>query len=144
MIVGIVGSEGAKFTPETEEKARIIIREIINNAEPWAHVVSGGCHLGGIDIWAIEEARKLGVDVKEHRPANLSWLSGYEPSNMLIAQDSDKVYCLTLKDLPPSYTGMTFPLCYHCGTKDHVKSGGCWTVKYAKKIGKLGEVIVIS
>jgi hypothetical protein len=38
---------------------------------------------------------------------------------------------------------MKFDLCYHCGTKDHVKSGGCWTVKYARKLGKQGKVIII-
>jgi hypothetical protein len=39
---------------------------------------------------------------------------------------------------------MTFEMCYHCMSDTHVKSGGCWTVKYAKKIGKEGEVLVIN
>jgi len=140
MVIGIVGSEGAKFTPETEEKARVIIRGLLNKA---THVVSGKCHLGGIDIWAIEEAIKRGLTYTEFAPAVLSWEEGYKPRNNLIARNSDTVYCITLRALPESYTGMKFGLCYHCGTNDHVKSGGCWTVKRAQALKKYGEVIVI-
>lgn len=138
--IGIVGSEGAKFTPETEAQARRIIREII---APYDRVVSGGCHLGGIDIWAIEEAKAAGKKTAVYIPKVLSWAEGYKPRNLLIAQDSDKTVCITLKQLPEGYMGMRFKLCYHCGTDQHVKSGGCWTVKQAKLMGKEGEVIVI-
>jgi hypothetical protein len=138
--IGIVGSEGAKFTKETEAKAREVIREVLRGNEV---VVSGGCHLGGIDIWAVEEAKAMGLDVMEFLPKTRKWDGGYKQRNQLIAENSDIVYCITLKELPDSYTGMKFNLCYHCGTKEHVKSGGCWTVKYAKKIGKKGEIIVI-
>lgn len=140
--LGIVGSEGRKFTPYTEQLARTAIRNLIT--DPFVClVISGGCHLGGIDIWAVEEARKLKVPYIEHKPRSLSWETGYKPRNILIAEDSDKVACITLANLPVQYTGMRFDCCYHCHTTDHVKSGGCWTVKYAKSLGKLGEVIVI-
>lgn len=139
-IVGIVGSEGAKFTPATEQHARLFIRELIDGFE---EVCSGGCHLGGIDIWAKEEAEDAGKPFHEWLPLNKGWTNGYKERNKLIAETSDIVYCITVRTLPATYTGITFDLCYHCGTKDHVKSGGCWTVKYAKKIGKQGEVIVI-
>lgn len=147
MKIGIVGSEGAKFTPETEEKARERIRGIIKNR--WTHpslglwVISGACHLGGIDIWAIEEAKKLGCHVLEFPPESLSWEGGYKRRNLQIADASDEVYCITVKTLPPGYKGMRFSHCYHCDTKDHVKSGGCWTVKQARKMGKPGFVLVI-
>ena len=140
MRIGIVGSEGAKFTPETEEVARQLIRQHIHEGDV---VISGGCHLGGIDIWAVEEARKLGLEVVEHRPKILAWEGGYKQRNLRIAKDSDMVICITLKKLPESYQGMTFKLCYHCGTDEHVKSGGCWTVKQAKKMGKEGYILVI-
>lgn len=140
MRIGIVGSEGAKFTPETEAKARTIIRSLLSNGDS---VVSGGCHLGGIDKWAVEEADRGGYDFVEYLPKTLQWSGGYKERNILIAENSDKVVCITLRKLPDTYKGMTFDLCYHCGTSDHVKSGGCWTVKYAKKLGKPGEVIVI-
>ncbi len=85
----------------------------------------------------------MGVDVQEYPPHVYSCQAGYMPRNIRIAEASDHVACVTLKELPPGYTGMRFRLCYHCGTTEHVKSGGCWTVKYARKIGKTGEVIAL-
>jgi len=141
MRIGIVGSEGAKFTPETEAKARAIIRSLL---KPGDVVISGGCHLGGIDVWAVEEAKSLGLEFVEHLPKTLTWAGGYKARNVKIARDSDKVVCITVKKLHDGYTGMRFDYCYHCGTSEHVKSGGCWTVKKARQLGKLGEVIVVT
>lgn len=138
--IGIVGSEGKKFTSKTEAKAREIIRELLSEHDV---VISGGCHLGGVDIYAAEEGRKLGLEVIEHVPAVKKWDGGYKQRNLKIVNDSDKVICITLKKLPDTYKGMTFKLCYHCGTDDHVKSGGCWTMKQAKLAGKEWELIVI-
>jgi hypothetical protein len=140
--VGIVGSEGAKFTSYTEARAKKIIRRLLDKPEV-THVVSGGCHLGGIDIWAVEIGRELGKKIIEHRPKTLSWSTGYAPRNLLIAKDSDEIFCITVAALPDTYTGMVFNLCYHCGTDAHVKSGGCWTVKKAIEMGKPGKIIVI-
>jgi hypothetical protein len=137
--VGIVGSEAAKFTSETAAAARGLIRGIIL-AEPCDLVVSGECHLGGIDIWAREIAQELGVPFRGHPPKTRSWATGYKPRNLLIAQDSTECHCITIKEYPESYTGMRFSFCYHCGTADHVKSGGCWTVKMARQMGKPGEI----
>lgn len=142
MTLGIVGSEGKKFTRETEALARARIRALIAEAGA-TRVVSGACHLGGIDVWAIQEAKRLGLDTQEFPPRVQSWEYGYKPRNIQIADASDAVVCLTLRTLPESYNGMTFPLCYHCGTKDHVKSGGCWTTKYARRAGKRGWTEVI-
>lgn len=139
LAIGVVGSEGAKFTLGTEVLAREAIRRAIRG---FGLVVSGACHLGGIDIWAIEEAKKLGILTKEFAPTQRHW-EGYKARNMLIAKNSDRLLCITVQKLPSTYRGMKFPLCYHCGTSDHIKSGGCWTVKYAAKLGKPGRVIVI-
>lgn len=146
MRIGIVGSEAKKFTQLMELSARQKIQDIINGVLIYGEdvtVVSGACHLGGIDIWAKEEAHNLGVGFKDYPPKTKGWAFGYRPRNIKIAEDSDVVYCITVKELPPGYDGMEFPLCYHCGTKDHVKSGGCWTVKYARNLGKPGEIIVL-
>lgn len=146
--IGIVGSEGAKFTPKTEAIARGTIKRIIDDRcppnGPGVHIVSGGCHLGGIDKWAVEEAQRGGHAYTEHYPVCLSWSGGYKPRNILIARDSDIVYCLTVKEFPSSYRGMRFPFCYHCKTDEHIKSGGCWTAHYAAKLGKTARIIVIS
>lgn len=141
MIIGIVGSEAAKFTPETERLARMAIRSLING--PYAtEIVSGGCHLGGIDIWAKEESFLLHKPFTEFLPTKLEW-SGYKARNLKIARRSDRVVCITVAKYPPSYKGMKFSMCYHCNTTLHIKSGGCWTVRKAIELGKIGEVVVI-
>jgi hypothetical protein len=140
--VGIVGHEAAKFTAETEARARTLIRRILARTAA-DRVVSGACRLGGIDIWAIQEAEAAGVPTQEFPPAVDEWDRGFKPRNIQIAEASTVVYSIVVATLPPTYTGRRFALCYHCGTADHVKSGGCWTVKYAKQIGRRGHVIVI-
>jgi hypothetical protein len=106
-------------------------------------VVSGGCHLGGIDIWAAEIAREIpGMKVTEFLPESRNWIH-YKKRNLQIADRSEIVYCITVKNFPKEYAGMKFPYCYHCKTDDHIKSGGCWTVKQAEKKGKPGQIIVV-
>lgn len=141
--VGIVGSEAAKFTPETERRAREIIQQILPHA---SMVISGRSPLGGIDSWAIEEAAAASVPTQEYPPARRTWEGGYKQRNLQIAQASDVVVCITLKTLPEDFTGMRFDQgCYHCGTppEDHVKSGGCWTMKQAARLGKRTRLRVI-
>lgn len=143
MKVGIVGAEAAKFTPLTEQDARWAIRRWLRVA---SEVISGHSPLGGIDWWAIEEAELRGIPTREYPPAENTWEGGFKPRNLQIARESDIVVCIAVKALPETYTGRRFPRgCYHCGTPptDHVKSGGCWTVKEAKKLGKRAGVVVI-
>lgn len=132
MITGIVGHEAAKFDAISEAVARAHIRIILNNA---SELISGGCHLGGIDIWAEEEADRLEIPKKIFRPKVLAW-DGYKARNIKIAEASDVVHCIVVKSLPSTYKGMRFKDCYHCHTNTHIKSGGCWTAKYAIKLGK--------
>jgi hypothetical protein len=140
--IGIVGSEAAKFTPATERKAREFIRSILR---PGDVVHSGECHLGGIDIWAREEAERAGNRFVPHPPKNLRWSDGYMPRNLEIARESDVLVCITLRTLPEGYTGMRFKVCYHHDppATDHVKSGGCWTMKQAALMGKKTHLEVI-
>ena len=142
MTIGIVGSEQAKFTPDTERAARLLIQELVVKHLA-TKVVSGGCHLGGVDVYAREEADRLHVEFEEFLPAVRMWEGGYKQRNMKIAQVSDFVVCITVRELPPTYKGMRFKSCYHCKTDQHVKSGGCWTVKYAKKLGRETTVLVV-
>jgi len=139
--IGIVGSEARKFTPVSEARARADIRALLS---PGDVVVSGKCPHGGIDIWSIEEAIKLGLACEEYPPETLDWETGFKPRDILIAERADEVNCLTVNMYPPGYRGKRSELCYHCLTKAHVVSGGCWTVKYAReKLGKPGKIIVI-
>ena len=147
MKLGIVGSEAAKFTAETEREARQCIRSMVKEFRAYL-VISGHSPLGGIDWWAIEEATAQGVPTREYEPRVHAWAApgGFRTRNLKIALDSDIVACITLKELPPGYQGMRFPEgCYHCKTPpwDHVKSGGCWTMKQARRQGKKTLLVVI-
>ncbi len=141
MIIGIVGSEMAKFTSKTRDLAKAKIRELLSQPGVEA-VCSGHCHLGGVDIFAEEIADELGLRKEIFPPDALAW-PAYRRRNLKIAMTSDQVYCITIKEYPAGYSGMKFAFCYHCGTPDHIKSGGCWTVLQAQALGKPGEVIVI-
>ena len=129
VVVGIVGAEGAKFTPSGEQEARAIIRVLLSR--PKSHLVSGGCHLGGVDIWAEEEAAKLGVGMTIFPPRVQRW-EGYKERNLRIAEASDVVHCIAVARLSLDFNGPRFTFCYHCGTRRHIKSGGCWTVKRSR------------
>lgn len=134
-VIGIVGAEAAKFTPEREHQARELIRAILY--QQFVHgMTSGGCHLGGIDIWAEEEAKDLGVPQLIFKPKNLRWSGGYRERNILIAKECTELHNIVVASYPETYTGMRFSRCYHCTEQDHIKSGGCWTRNYAKKLGK--------
>lgn len=132
--IGIVGHEQAKFLPRQEALARKIIRTLL--IQPNSVVVSGVCPLGGVDIWAVEEAEDLGCEFIEFPPKENSWEGGFKPRNIQIAERSDIVHVIVVQSLPPEYRGRRFPICYHCNMTTHIKSGGCWTAHYAKKIGK--------
>lgn len=143
MTIGIVGHEAAKFTAETQEHARQAIRDRLSAGV--TRVVSGKCHLGGVDVWAIEEAQWLGIYTQEFEPTRRTWsgIGGFMARNIRIAAESDHVVVIVVRTLPPSYRGMQFPLCYHCKTTSHVKSGGCWTAKHAQQLGKTAEWVEI-
>lgn len=142
MIIGIVGSEGAKFTTIGRMQARSVITSLVTRPDV-EEVVSGECHLGGVDQWAHEIAVEMEKKFTGFPPATLSWENGYKPRNLKIANRSDEVVCITVKKLPDGFKGMTFKLCYHCGVNTHVKSGGCWTMKQAAKMGKKTSLVVI-
>lgn len=140
MHIGIVGAESAKFTQYGMEQARGIIRTLLAPAD--AVLVSGHCHLGGVDIWAEEIADELGRAKLIYPPARLQWEGGYKQRNLLIARQSAIVHCIAVDFLPMRYTGMQFATCYHCveyNNPPHIKSGGCWTMHRAK-VGALHVV----
>lgn len=146
MRVGIVGNGSDKFTPVGETRAKQIIINILADEQENESVtlVSGHSPVGGIDIWAEESAKALGCDLDLKIPDTHAWNPsdgyGYKARNLDIAEDSDVVYVIVALEYPEEYEGTRFKTCYHCAvggtTPWHVKSGGCWTGKQAKKMGK--------
>ena len=148
MIIGIVGSQQDKFNPVTEQKARTLIREIIARVGVMGSICSGECPNGGIDLYAHEEADAMGVNFIAYPPKVNKWEGGYKQRNILIAQTSDLVVCVSVLKLPEGYTGMKFWRCYHhddeSDVPSHVKSGGCWTTQFARSLGKPTELHVVA
>lgn len=136
MILGIVGPEAAKWTVAGETSARNIIRAYLTTGK-YAGVTSGACHLGGVDIWAREETTRRGIFFKEYPPKDHGW-HWYKQRNQAIARLADEVICITPVLLLDGSRGW----CKHC-REHHVSSGGCWTVRYADRIGKKHDVIEV-
>lgn len=136
---GIVGPRADKFHAPAEAWARYRITELLR---PGDVVVTGACPQGGVDIWAAQIGLQLGLQVIEHRPQTLDW-NGFKARNMKIAEDYERGVCISPRELPSEYRGRRFNGCYHCGRDDHVVSGGCWTLKYGRGLGKPGLVIVV-
>lgn len=141
MKIGIVGAEAKKFTLATEAQAKRVIEEVLVAGHADA-MVSGGCHLGGVDIWAEEVADRLGIPKIVHLPRTHHWSTGYKPRNKLIAKDSAVVHCIVVRALPPNFSGRAWTTCYHClgSHGPHIKSGGCWTAIYARDFLGKGAV----
>lgn len=133
--IGIVGSEAGKFTKAGEETARKIIRALLSAARQ-PRLISGHCPLGGVDIWAEEEADALGIPTTIFPPKTHRWDDGFRPRNIRIAEASEIVHVIVVTKYPPGYDGMIFSTCYHCHSNTHVKSGACWTAKFAQLQGK--------
>jgi hypothetical protein len=118
MKIGIVGSEEKYWTEKQREQVKQTINMILGEDDV---LISGGCHKGGVDIWAEEVADKKGLNKIIFLPEKLTWY-WYKKRNMRIAEESD-----VLVDIEP-------------GDR---KSGGYWTLNYAKSIGKVTNHIKI-
>lgn len=149
MRIGIVGHGADKFTEESENHAKQIISRIIlqdfKDSKETPVIVSGHSPVGGIDIWAETLAADLGciLDIKTPRQNRWDAEYGYKARNLDIADSSDVIYVIVVKEYPPNYKGMRFKSCYHCHKTDHIKSGGCWTAIQAQKLGKPAYWIIL-
>ena len=162
MRVAIVGCEESKWTSEQKEKAKIKIKSILLTKAKQAFddeiiLVSGHCPFGGIDIWAEELSDALGITKKIY-PAKVNqwedrtWMwhpdrplerdIGYKSRNILIAKTCDILYCI-VPQRSYNIEGNEIFYCTHCQTYGHPTNGGCWTLRYAKKLNKENHLVVI-
>ncbi len=138
MNLGIVGPEGNRFGVETTRLAVQAIHDLIVKHRATC-IVSGHCPKGGVDLFAEEVAEELKMERLIYAAAVDSWDApgGYRARNLKIARNSDLVAVVTLREAPPWLRGEGVRLeeCYHCGIERprHVRSGGCWTAKRAKR-----------
>lgn len=132
--LAIIGHAQDKFTPHTEALAYQAIYDLITLYNP-SLIISGGCHLGGVDIYAEHVANALSIPTRIYKPSHLSWSGGYRERNLLIANNSSLVAVIVVETYPPHYTGQRFKGCYHCHNRNppHVKSGACWTAHHSRR-----------
>jgi len=153
MKVAIVGAQMSKWetSEQIEEAKRFISSILLAYTVMYGEVilVSGGCHKGGVDIWAEEAADKLGIDkiifpAPAHqwkdilspipdghlRPLKGCYIDGdfyvkrgYRSRNLQIASECDVIWCINPKGK---------------------RSGGSWTLKKAVEMGKRGYLVTVS
>ena len=145
MRIGIIGHAADKFTPETEKEAKQIIKSLLEDAKSKGEtiLISGHCHLGGVDIFAEEEAIRQNIPMELKIPKTLSWGAkyGFRARNIDIAKCSDTLHIIAVAKYRDDYRGSRFKTCYHCkngkGTLvPHIKGGACWTALRAQEMGK--------
>ena len=151
--VGIVGSEGLYWTKCQRDLATLKITEILGEYTT-PILVSGGCHKGGIDIWAEDVARTLKINKYIFKPQVFQWssintldgktLQGYKDRNIKIAEKSDIVYSIE----PEYIDGITpwkNPVAFDwASNKFYRKSGGMWTMRYTRNVlRKEGKLVII-
>jgi len=140
--IGIVGHGAEKFNARDEKQARTIIQALLE--DPASVLVSGRSPMGGIDIWAEEEADRMRRQKLIFPAEHNRWKpDGFEKRNLSIAARSETVNVLVVKEYPKGYTGMRFERCYHCNVTTHKKSGGCWTGIKALEFGNNAEWLEI-
>jgi len=130
-------------------------------------LISGHCPKGGVDIWAEEIADFYKINKEIYKPDVNQWddirgrsedwefgkprhpiiKKGYRSRNIQIAKACDVLYCIVPKVKLSAMlidTKLTRDnMCIHCEKARHSTNGGCWTMKYARKLGKETHLIVI-
>jgi len=131
--VAIVGS--SRLDEGERERARVIIKDILKEYKHHDEIITGDAN--GIDelvrSFAYDCNCMTVIEAKEQQ-----WKpNGYRERNVKIAEEADRVYTIATKNIK----GLK---CYHCVVRDHDRTGGCWTRKYAiDELGKEGRLFVI-
>ena len=122
MKIGIVGSSKAQDSISVP-----FIIKLMKEYPEDTTFVSGGAN--GIDCGVRVACDILDRELVEYLPKINEWIGGYRERNMLIASSCDEVISITL---PFQEDGIQ-KYCYHCKSKRHQKTAGCWTARKCKK-----------
>ena len=136
MKIAIVGTSKL-LTPDQLFGTVNTIAEILGSNLS-ATIISGGAL--GVDTLVEQQCKLFNRECKVYRPENAEWgdldtTLGYKARNMQIAEECDKLYCITVP--------MRKHRCYHCDSDTHEKTGGCWTAKQVGLRCKVWERIII-
>jgi len=123
--LGIVGSDRRWWKDGDERKVKELIRRIVRY---WVRkygdvmVVTGDCPYGGVDEWTVEVCKELGVKVRVVRSEGWGW-KYWKVRNRRIAELVEALYCID--------------------KKGREWSGGRWTMREAKRLGKWVKLIEV-
>ena len=128
MKLAIVGTSKISARFDIETALKIIQKELSHIPQL---IISGGAE--GIDSMAVNTAKLQGIQTVTYPPLKPFW-KYYKMRNKLIAKACDELVCITTKTQNER--------CYHCNA-DHQRTGGCWTMKKTKELGKTARLYVV-
>ena len=130
--LAIVGT--SKLTDFESVKAMEIINNEYYRFPKPEKILTGDAD--GIDSLVLFSNHLTGIPVIVYKARDKNWGGeyGFKRRNLAIAEDCDEIICIT--------TSIKTRRCYHCDA-DHQRSGGCFTLKAAKRKGKIARTYVI-
>lgn len=130
MIIAIVGT--SKLMDDELDRVCCHIETIVRRLGDNDKIITGDAE--GVDhavrLWT--PRAKLLVEKAETKRWNA--IDGFKARNIRISRRADKVISISTK--------VKEEACYHCN-KDHQRTGGCFTMKEAKKLNKETELIIV-
>jgi hypothetical protein len=129
--IGIVGT--SYLEPVEEDRVKQFIEDVVRG-NPDCKIVTGDAETGVDYLVRMWTPRHM---LRVHGSIVKNWgeSGGFKDRNIKIAEDADIIYSITTKTKNTP--------CFHCN-QAHQRTGGCWTLKYAKeKLGKNGEVLIV-
>lgn len=126
MKYAIVGT--SKLTGEEQNRAIFIIEALKNDFGKFEFVTGDALGVDGLVRMVIPRDRLTVVEAKSK-----NW-DAFKERNIKIANMADLVVCITTKTRNQR--------CYHCDA-DHQRTGGCWTMQYARGLGKDIQLIIV-
>jgi hypothetical protein len=134
MKIAIVGR--SKLTGGETDIVHMIVETIVERSRVNGDTIITG-DADGVDE-CVQRITNSGtrISMTVYKSLTKTWNGkhGFKERNIQIAKSADYVYSITTKTKNEK--------CYHCDL-DHQRTGGCYTLKMARKFGKQGEVIVI-
>lgn len=112
---------------------------------------------GGVDTETEIIATKLGAKTEIYPAPAMRWedkvlfenefhkaiAKGYHSRNIQIAEVCDGLYCIVPESYVDTGPSAESDYCRHCKMYGHPTNGGCYTLQYAKKLGKETHLVVI-
>lgn len=128
MKIAFVGT--SKLPEKLESKVVQVVGLFVNGNEDI--IISGGAK--GVDTVVERFADYAEIPKLIFKPEIELWEGGYKQRNLKIVEECEMLVNIVVNS--KNY-------CYHHGTNDHDRSGGCWTALMAKKEGKFSQTIIL-